>query len=147
MTDDDRAFKGSALVGGFALLMGVLIIGSLVGLIPTEEGAYFAPRAILWSLGIGFVLGALLLLTIDLAPTWLRSLLFLSALALVAVVCNWSAFAPDVRYVTSTSMGPLSFSGEDSTGGRIVFGAAALLVDAVLLFGIFSWLRDLWKAT
>jgi hypothetical protein len=50
------------LFGGVMLLMGVLILGALFGIVPTdEEGQFLAPPAIIGSLGFGFILGGFLL--------------------------------------------------------------------------------------
>jgi cytochrome c oxidase assembly factor CtaG len=78
-------------------------------------------------------------------PPILRSLLFFVALALVTVVCNWTAFAPNVVYYSSTSIGPVEFSGEAEIGGRIVFGVAALIVNFVFLSTVVAWMRSIVK--
>ncbi len=127
------------------LLMGGTIIGALVGIVPVEEGGKFlAPSPIIAALGFGLVLGGLLFWIPDRMPALLRTCLFLSALALVAVVCNWSAFAPNVVYGSSTSIGPVTLTDKSDTGPRIVFGLVALMLDAAFVSTLISWLRSIF---
>ncbi len=136
---------GVAIAGAFMFVMAALILGSLLGIVPTEQGAYFAPRPVIWALGFGFLLGAVLLWIPSSWSASLRGLLFLSVMIMVAVVCNWSAFAPDVRYTSTTNIGPLVTTGEDPLGGRIVFGAAALLVDGIVIYALVGWIRGRFR--
>jgi hypothetical protein len=130
------------LFGSVMLLMGLLILGALFGIIPTEEGGQFlAPPLVIASLGLGLVLGGILIWVPYRTPPMVRSILFLVALALVAVVCNWTAFAPNVAYYSSTSIGPVSITEEGGIGGRIAFGIAALVVDIVFISVLVSVLR------
>jgi hypothetical protein len=131
-----------ALFGGVMLLMGLLILGALFGIVPTDEGGQFlAPPLVIASLGLGLVLGGILMWAPSRTPAILRSILFLFALALVAVVCNWTAFAPNVVYYSSTSIGPVNITDEGGIGGRIAFGIAALVVDIFLISVLVSVLR------
>jgi hypothetical protein len=129
------------LFGLCAALMGALILGALVGVVPTDGGGFTAPAGIILALGAGLILFAILLWiprsTPGVVKTVLGGLLFL----LVAGVCNWTAFAPGVRYTSETTIGGWTTSGEDPVGGRIVFGAAAVAIDAVLAYGIFGAIR------
>jgi hypothetical protein len=59
----------------------------------------------------------------------------------LALVCNWTAFAPEVSYSSSTTIGPIQIRGGDQIGGRIVFGAAAIIVDILLISVIIGWIR------
>jgi hypothetical protein len=122
--------------GGVCFLLGVVILGSQAGVIPTAEGAFFAPPSVITALAIGLIILALAIGIPARSPAFLRGLLGFLALAMFAVVCNWSAFAPNVRYSTNFQIGPFSGSGEDPIGGRIVFGIVALAIDGLLL----SWL-------
>lgn len=126
-------------------LMGSIILGALLGFVPTGDGKFLAPPLVILALGGGLVLGGMTLLfsAVD-SPAWLRSVLFLAVMGSVAVVCNWSAFAPEVIYSTSSSisLGPISVSDEGgSSGARMVFGAVAVLVDAFLLYVVIDWAR------
>ncbi len=130
-----------ALLGLVPLTMGVLIIGALVGLVPTDDGAFFAPPWVIGALAAGLILFAGMMWMPGGSRAWMRAFLGLAVLLLVAVVCNWTAFAPGVRYWSETSIGPVGTSGEDPIGGRIVFGLAALVVDAILAFSLFESIR------
>jgi len=129
------------LFGGSAFLMGVLILGAFLGVVPTDGGRFFAPPAVIIALGSGLVLFAALLWIPPKTPALVKSGLVLLALALTAIVCNWTAFAPEVVYSSSTSIGPFAFLGSDQLGGRIVFGLAALIVDGVILAVLVGWVR------
>ena len=134
------------LCGGVMLLMGLIILGALIGIVPVAQGGRFlAPPLVIVSLGMSLVFGGLLLWIPSQTPALLRTLLFLTALALIAVVCNWSAFAPNVVYESSTSIGPLEISGESDTGARIVFGVVALLVNVTFIFTLLASVRDAFR--
>lgn len=131
------------LFGSVMLLMGALILGALFGIVPTdEEGRFLAPPLIIASLGLGLVLGGLLLWIPYRTPPSIRTFLFLVVFALVAVVCNWTAFAPGVVYYSSTSIGPVEFSGQAGIEGRIVFGIVAVIVNLVFLSTLIGWLKN-----
>jgi len=130
------------LFGGVAFLMGVLILGAHLGVVPTDGGRFTAPPAVILAIGFGLLVGAGIFWLPRTAPAVVRSGLLLLALGLLAVVCNWTAFASEVIYSSSTSIGPVSFSGSDQVGGRIAFGLAALLVDAAIVATIVGWIRS-----
>ncbi|MGZ6316552.1 MAG: hypothetical protein ACXWNQ_04765 [Anaerolineales bacterium] len=131
--------------GGVMLLMGGIILGALVGIVPVDEGGKFmAPPLIIEALGFGLVFGGLLFWIPDGMPALLRTGLFLAALALVAVVCNWSAFAPNVVYESSTSTGLVTLTDKSDIGARIVFGLVALVLDAAFVSTLISWLRRIF---
>lgn len=125
-----------ALFGGAALLMGALILGAAAGLVPADPAGWLAPMAVVYALGAGLWLFAAMLWLPRGAPMRLRSALAAALLLLVAVVCNWSAFAPDVQYTVTTESGGREEARPAPVGGRIVFGAAALTVNALLLGGL-----------
>ncbi len=124
------------------LLMGMVILGAWFGFVPTDGGSFQAPAAVILSLAGGLILFAFLVWLPSEAPKALKLGLPAILVLLVAVVCNWTAFAPGLRYTSEVTIGPWSSSGEDQVGGRIAFGLAALAVDAVLVIGIFTTLRD-----
>jgi cytochrome c oxidase assembly factor CtaG len=97
---------------------------------------------VILSLGLSLVLGGLLLWIPKRTPPAVRGFLFLVALALVTVVCNWTAFAPNMLDSSSTSIGPLSIAGEAGIAGRIAFGLAALVVDIFFIVTLIAWLRS-----
>ena len=130
------------LFGSVMLLMAALILGALCGIVPTDGGRFLAPPLIIAAIGVCLLCGGLALWIPAKTPAIVRSGLFLVALASMATACNWTAFAPDVLYYSSTSIGPLQFTGEDQVGGRIVFGLAAVAVDGLILYLIIAWARS-----
>ena len=124
-----------------AALMGALILGALAGVVPTDGGVFGAPAGVILALGAGLILFAVMLWIPRSAPGVVRTILGGLLFLLVAGVCNWTAFAPGVHYTSETTIGGWTTSGEDPVGGRIVFGAAALAIDAVLAYGIFDAVR------
>ena len=139
----DRAPKWiPILFGSVMILMGVLILGALIGIVPTDEtGQILAPPLVIVSLSLSLVLGGVLLFIPKQSPVAVRSFLFLLALALVTVVCNWTAFASNIVYSSSTSVGPVQISGQDGILARIAFGMAALVVDLFFIATLIAWLR------
>jgi hypothetical protein len=123
------------------LLMGLLILGAWFGIVPTDGGSFNAPPAVIFSLAGGLILFAFLVWIPSEAPKTLRVGLPAFLLLAVAVVCNWTAFAPGLHYTSEMAIGPWSSSGEDQVGGRIAFGLAALAVDALVVTGILTALR------
>jgi hypothetical protein len=146
MREQGRPDPGRYVISAGCLVMAGLIAGAQFGLIPADEGAFFAPPPVITALWIGLALGGLLFLMPMWLPATLRSLLLLAVLFLVAIVCNWTAFAPDVTYSTPTSFsalyGAIATTREDSIGGRIVFGLVAIAVDLVLVGSLVAVVRQ-----
>ena len=129
------------LFGAIPILMGAVILGAQAGVVPTDGGRFFAPPWVILPLGAGLILFGLALWMPASMPPQLKSVIFLILLLLVAVVCNWTAFAPGIVYTSETTIGGWTTSGEDPIGGRIVFGAVALAVDALLAYTVFDLVR------
>jgi hypothetical protein len=136
------------LFGGVLVLMGTLIVGVQIGIVPTDESVRFlAPPLIIVSLGYGLMLGGIPLWIPGQTPPILKTFLFLMALSLVAVACNWTAFAPNVVYHSSTSVGPIEISGTSDVRGRIAFGVATLVLDATLISTLLAWVRSAYHGS
>ncbi len=129
------------LLGLIPLSMGAIILGALVGFVPTGDGQFLAPAWVIASIGAGLVLFAVTVWIPSSSPRVVRSVLGLLLLVLVAVVCNWTAFATGVRYTGEFSLGPISQSSEDPVGGRIVFGVVAIAIDLLFAYSIFRAVR------
>jgi hypothetical protein len=130
------------LFGSAMILMAAIILGAFVGIIPTEGGQFLAPPIVIVSLGLCLLAGGLAMYIPQKAPVIFRSGLLIIALVSLAMVCNWTAFAPGVIYSSSVSIGSLQVSGEDQIGGRFVFGLAAIIVDLFMVFTIVGWTRN-----
>jgi CDP-diglyceride synthetase len=113
--------------------MAALIAGAQLGIIPSEPDAFFAPPPVITAIWVGLLIGAALVLLPERSPAAVKGALAFLVLCLVAIVCNWSAFAPGVTYTSSTTIGVFETTQEDAIGGRIVFGLVALFVDLVLI--------------
>ncbi|MFP3855122.1 MAG: hypothetical protein ACLFWD_12605 [Anaerolineales bacterium] len=138
MSEDNPRWV-AMLLGVVSLFMGTMVLLTVAGVIPAE-GRMLAPPWIVGSVGGLFVFAGLLMFVPEDSLQSLRVLLFLVFTALVAIVCNWSAFAPDVAYSSSSSLslGPFSISG-DGGGSRWVFILAALVLDGLLIAGVVNW--------
>ncbi len=140
MDDHGQSDRGRLLIGMACLLMAALIAGAQFGMLPAEEDAFFAPPPVITALWIGLLAGAVLFLLPQGSPAALKAGLGFLVLCLVAIVCNWSAFAPEVTYTSSTTVsafiGGFTTTREDPVGGRIVFGLVAVVVDLILIGGI-----------
>lgn len=127
------------------LLIGLIIVGAWFGIIPADGRTLRAPAPVILALAGTLILFAFLIWVPSGAPRALKVALPVMLLLLLAVVCNWTAFAPGVRYASELSVGPWSWAGEDQMSGRVVFGLAAVAVDAVMVAALFqavrSWLR------
>jgi cytochrome bd-type quinol oxidase subunit 2 len=135
------------LFGSVIILMGTLILGALIGVIPTDEGGvYLAPTLVIASLGLGLVFCGILLWIPKQTPPRARTFFALIVMALFAVVCNWTAFAPGVVYYSEEM--PYEYSSsETQIGGRIVFVIVALILDYTLVATLVSWVRQGREAT
>ena len=107
--------------GTVMILMAMIILGALIGLIPTE-GQFLAPPFIIASIGICLFCGGIALWTPQKTPPLIKSGIFLIGVLSLATVCNWTAFAPQVTYSSSTTIGAFQSGGEDQVGGGLVFG-------------------------
>lgn len=141
MMGDDASPWTRALFGLVPILMGLVILGALAGVVPTDGGRFFAPPWVIVALSTGLVLFGLMLWIPSSTPKIVRTATALLVFLLVAAVCNWTAFAPGVRYASEVNIGGWTTSGEDPVGGRIAFGLVALAIDAVLAYGIFQAVR------
>jgi len=133
------------LFGAIPILMGVVILGAQAGFVPTDGGRFLAPPWVILSLGAGLILFGLGLWMPASTPPKLKSAIFLVLLLSLAAVCNWTAFAPGVVYTSEMTIGGWTTSGEDPIGGRIVFGAVALAVDALLAFTVVDIVRRAFR--
>jgi hypothetical protein len=127
-------------------VMGLLILGAFLGFVPTDGGTFFAPPWVIITLAMGLILFSLVLWLPDRTPAFFKSVMFIGVMGAVALVCNWTAFAPGIKYTSTFTIGPIETSGEDQLGGRVAFGIVALVIDGILLLGLADWVRKLLRA-
>ena len=127
-------------IGSVMIFMASIVLGALIGVIPAE-GEFLAPPLVIASIGICLLFGGITFLIPERTSPILKSGVFLVALFSLALVCNWTAFAPDVAYSSTTTIGPIQIRGDDQLGGRIVFGVAAVIVDIFILAMVVGWIR------
>jgi hypothetical protein len=132
--------------GAMMFLMGALILGALLGMVPTDGGEFLAPPLIIAALGLCLVLAGISLWIPTGWPVFIRTFFLVTALAAMATVCNWTAFAPGVVYHVSTSGGPITIETSSPVGGRIVFGLAAILVNVFLLSMFIGWVQTFFPS-
>ena len=144
MTATPLSPRAAVAVGTAVSGMGVLIVLLAVGIIPGAEASLEAPRWMVATAGLAFVLaGAAVIVGYAVAggaapdgdlppgtPRWVRvtqSLLGLGIIVSLAAVGTWVAFGPGPRSLSVT----LPFVGRgpgDETVGRVAFGIGAVLM-------------------
>ncbi len=123
--------------------MGLLIFATLLDLMPGKAPAIHAPPAILWLGGTIFFSAGLGIALYRFLPKPAAFCALISLCSFVAIF-NWIAFGPGERNFTkstSTSTGAVSTTRKSTASeieGRIVFGLAAGIFDALILFGLYK---------
>jgi hypothetical protein len=140
MTEDQPIWAG-IIFSLVPLVMGLVILGAWFGIVSTDGGSFRAPGAVIISLAVGLILFAAAVWIPGTPPKALRLGVTAILLLLVAVVCNWTAFAPGIRHTSDVMIGPRTSSGEDQVGGRIAFAAVAVGIDAILAIGLLASIR------
>jgi len=130
------------LYGSIMILMGTLILGALWGYVPIDGGSFTAPSWVIISLGICLLSAGAAFWLPGKSPSLVKSALLIITLVALALVCNWTAFAPGVEYQSSAILGMIEITGKDQIGGRIVFGLAAVTIDLIILAVFISFFRQ-----
>ncbi|MBN2556210.1 MAG: hypothetical protein JXA97_09770 [Anaerolineales bacterium] len=156
MRNENEGVAGPLIMALVAFSAGMFIVLMAIGVIAVSEESILVPRWILLLVGAAFTLAAFAITIDALIGIWPggRELLLVAKGVIVfllmisfAVPFHWIAFGSGERTFTSTVSGPVvSVSGDGSQlGGRIMFGAAAVMMDVVFIFlGIRSlraWLK------
>jgi len=133
------------IFGGFALLMGAVVLGAAVGILPADPRGFNVPRWVIAAIGSGLgVFGLMMIIMPFNTPDWARSGLAIIFLLLLGLVLNYTAFfAPRNIFSSSTSIGPLTTTRQGDPGAQLVCGGIAVLVDAFILWTPFSQVRKL----
>jgi hypothetical protein len=145
MNDNQRVNPVIPLVfGGFTLLMGALVLGAAVGIVPADPRGFNVPRWVIAAIGSGLGVFGLMIIIPAGAPAWAKSGLAIIFLGLLALVLNYTAFfAPTRIFSSSTSIGPITTYSEGDLGARLICGGIAVLLDAFILWTLIGQFRKL----
>ncbi len=139
----------AVLFGMFFVLGGAIAFLSIAGIVHGAEAATATSRALIGITGLLFSSAGIGIILYGLGAPRLAAALGLVALLLFVLVFNWIAFGPgerNFRRGVSASLGGVAqgqASGRQAVSeveGRVVFGAFALAMDA-LLVGIVVYPR------
>ncbi|MBI5210037.1 MAG: tetratricopeptide repeat protein [Elusimicrobia bacterium] len=118
------------------------MIAVALGWLPVDKSRAEAPSWVVGTAGCVFLFGGLTALV---PPGFARLQHFFGTLAVTALALtfDWVAFGPGERtFSGSTTIGGLSRTSHvGQTGGRVVFGVFAILIDCMAALG---WYRCLW---
>jgi len=141
---------------GFTLLL-LIMCGTpmlmAVGIIPTEESDWPAPRWVAVAAGSVFLLGGLYVLLQkriqQLEPGLRKQVTGLFPLLIVtgmAVIADWVAFGPGERAFSASGFNGIFgiTMGGDELIGRIVFGVSGVFLSVITLIGWWKYLHRDW---
>jgi hypothetical protein len=126
-------------------MVGSMILAFAVGWIPVPGGRFEAPRWVLGAAGFLFIAGGFVPRATRSGPnSWVSRCVGAGVLWPLALIFNWIAFGAGPRHFSGGwSIGRLGFSqgsGSD-TGGHIVFGIAAVVMDLIVIAVAVRWMR------
>jgi len=124
--------------------IGLCILAAALGLIPTDPKA--PPHWVVGCVGALFALAGLLIASQGEPYSLHARLLAASFFSLFATVFGWVGFGPGPRAFSTTTVavGVAAFRTSSSeTGGRIVFGAFAIIVAGVAVAAWWTFARTL----
>jgi hypothetical protein len=149
-----RPHAGAWSTGAMVVLMGMVPVLAAVGILPTDDASWNAPRWVGGVAGGLFVVAGLYLLTkpaVDRLDPWLKKqvtgLFPLLIVTGMAAISSWIAFGPgDRQFEGGVSNGFLQFSWGNANEllGRIAFGAGAIFLIVITLIGWWKYLRGRW---
>ena len=133
-------------MAAICLLAGAAIVALAAGVIPSDEAKFRAPH---WAVGCAGGVFMLAGIMIVLPPTILRVQNFLGAILMTmfASIFCWVGFGSGPRtFSGSASIGGFATStAPDTSTGRIVFGAAGVLIGLCAAYMWVKWLRTLFS--
>lgn len=140
-------------MGGMVILMGMVPVLAAVGVIPTDDSSWNAPRWVGAIAGGLFVVAGVFILTkrtVDrLEPHLQKQIAGLFPLLIVsglATISGWVAFGPGERQFESGAANWLvgvSWSGGDLVG-RIAFGLGAVALLVITVIGWWKYITGRW---
>ena len=149
-----RPHAGTWSAGAIVVGMGVIPVLAAVGVVPTDDASWNAPRWVGGVAGGLFVVAGLYLLTkpaVDRLDPWLKKqitgLFPLLIVTGMAVISSWIAFGPgDRQFEGGVSNGFLQYSWGNANEllGRIAFGAGAIFLIVITAIGWWKYLRGRW---
>jgi hypothetical protein len=133
-------------LGLLCMVIGAVILAGAAGVLPSSHPTTHeeAPRWVGGCIGLVFLAGGLVPISAAFAlPNWFNQLVGVTVTAGLALVFNWVAFFPGERHFSmSVSLPGVSMGGVGGQlAGRAMFGLAALLGDAMVLWGLWRMLR------
>jgi hypothetical protein len=140
-------------VGGMIILMGMVPVLAAVGVIPTDDSFWQAPRWVGGLAGGLFVVAGVFLLTrpaVENLPPPVRKqvegLFPLLIVTIMAAISGWVAFGPGERHFESSATnGLLGFAwGGHEILGRLVFGVGAVFLIVITAIGWWKYLTGRW---
>jgi hypothetical protein len=139
------AKPAAALMAAAFFGAGGALLALALGWMRIDPATLEAPRWVIASAGLMFIAGGFVPLNLVCGfAGWFNQLSGLVAAGALAAVFNWIAFFPGARHFTGTTavLGlRLVAAGSGEMAGRIVFGLMALLMDAIVLLGLWRLLR------
>lgn len=135
---------GAVLVGGLFAFLGAVALASVLGYLPSKVPSSFTYRVFGSMASSVFILAGLGMLLFGLG--WAQVAARLGGVALLCFVLtfNWIAFGPGERQFTrktSSSLTGTHSSPASEWEGRIAFGVFAVLMDAVIVYGLVAGRR------
>ena len=140
-----RSYISLLLFGSIFICVGAFIFLMAVDVIRIPDDDFNAPRWVVAMAGMAFAAAGALVMINGLKSgfgdhilfKWAYNFTLLAFMLLFAAPFNWVAFGGGERsFSSSTSVGAVSAtqSGGNETGGRLVFGLGAILIDLLVLF-------------
>lgn len=123
---------------------GLLIVLMAVDVIPIDPASLYAPRWVLATAGVVFVIGGVMASVGQRHPLLNEGLAGL-LIGCMALIATWIAFGPGEReFSGGISLGPLAIGGSTAPSlGRVVFGLSAVLLWALVVYVIQRCVKQL----
>jgi len=156
MRNETEGVVGPLIMALVAFSAGMFIVLISIGVIAVSEESILVPHWILLLIGAAFTLAAFAITIDALMRIWpgghellvvAKGVIVFLLMVTFAVPFHWIAFGSGERTFTSTVSGPaVRVSGEGSQlGGRIMFGAVAVMMDVIFIFrgirSLLAWLK------
>jgi uncharacterized membrane protein YcjF (UPF0283 family) len=145
---NEQSDYGRYGMAAICVLAGAAIVALAIGVIPSDEAKFRAPQWVVGCAGGVFMLAGIMIM---LPPTIVRVQNFLGAvlMSMFASIFCWVGFGPGPRtFSGSASIGGFATNtAPDASTGRIVFGAAGVLIGLCAAYMWVKWLRTLFAKT